>query len=211
MLFKKLSTLLLPLTIFGLLMTTSCVDGGGTNIEIDGVDGPHVRLLEDNIHITMVFENLQVDGGLRYVIPKYPNSYIEIAPDLATGALFMSIDLSLDDVLDDGLLLLDPQSLPGGRALPGIATGKLPAVAFTIEQFYGVTFYVGPEVFGFFMPVDLGIENGIVSARYYMDGNRAGTISLVGSDANGENSGLLLLLDFKGDLKKKLKRIADYY
>ena len=135
MLTKKLSLLLLPLTIISLLMTTSCIDGGGTNIEIDGVDGPHVKLQEDSINITMTFENLQVDGGLRYVIPKYPNSYIEIAPDVSSGALFMTIDLALDDVLDDGLLLLDPQSLPGGRALPGIATGKLPPLPLRLSNF----------------------------------------------------------------------------
>jgi hypothetical protein len=108
----------------------------------------------------------------------------------------MSINIAIKDVANVGLQNLDPQSLPGGRALPGVSTGRLPAVAFTIQKFKGVSFYVGPKLFGVFIPLNnLGIGNSIITARYYVSSTRVGNISLVGQDANGENSGLLLMLD----------------
>ncbi len=191
------------------LITTSCVDGdGGTNIEIPGVDGPKLILQDDNLLISMVFESIVLDGGLRYNIPKYPTSYIEISPDLQSAGTLMSVSVSLDDIFDMDASTLDPQKLPGGRNLPGVATGRLPAVAFSIEKFAGMTFYVGPEVFGMFVPTNLDIDGAIVSSRFYAMGDRAGTLSIVGRDENQENSGILLLLDIKGKTKKRLKKIA---
>ena len=63
----------------------------------------------------MVFENIILDGGLRYPVPKYPNSYIEVSPHLQSGGTMMSVSISLDDVFNGDLPRLDPQALPGGR------------------------------------------------------------------------------------------------
>jgi len=207
--FTKSKALFLSLFIGLSLITTSCVDGdGGTNITIPGVDGPKLILEKDNLLISMVFENIVLDGGLRYNIPKYPTSYIEISPDLQSAGTLMSVSVSLDDIFDIDADTLDPQKLPGGRALPGVSTGRLPAVAFSIEKFSGMTFYVGPEVFGIFVPTKLDMDGSIISSRFYAMGDRAGTLSIVGQDENEENSGILLLLDIKGKTKKKLKKIA---
>ena len=190
------------------LLITSCGDGtDGRNIEIAGVQGPTVTLNSDDVLIAMVFENIALDGGLRYAIPKYNNSYIEISPHLQSGGTLMSVSVSLDDIFDGGLQQLDPQKLPGGRALPGVPSGSLPAVAFSIEAFYNMAFYLGPDVYGIFVPVDLGIQNSIATFRFFVDGGRAGNISLVGNDVDEENGGILLLLDLKGATSKKdLKR-----
>lgn len=191
----------------------SCGDGSSArNISIPGVDGPYVTLQQDNVMISMVFENIQLDGGLRYAIPKYPNSYIEISPDLQSTGTLMSVSVSLDDIFNGGLNQLDPQRLPGGRALPGVKSGALPAVAFSIEKFYNMAFYLGSNVFGVFVPIDgLGIGNSMLTARYYINDTRGGNISLVGEDANGENSGILLMLDMGSSTTKKLKKIANKY
>ena len=56
-----------------LLMTlifTSCGDGSsGRNVQIAGVQGPTVTLLGQDVLIAFVFENVQLQGGLRYAIP----------------------------------------------------------------------------------------------------------------------------------------------
>ena len=72
-----------------------------------------------------------------------------------------------------------------------------------------MAFYVGPKFFGVFVPVNMniGVDN-IITARYYSGKARAGNISIVGKDSNGENSGFLLLLDMSATVKRKLKRIA---
>lgn len=212
-LFSKTRALFLSLVlVMASAFTTSCGDGDtGVNLKIPGVVGPTVTLQQDNVLISMVFENLQLDGGLRYNIPKYQNSYMELSPDLQSNGTLFSISVSLKDVFDDNLRLLDPQSLPGGRALPGVATGRLPAVAFSIPKFHNITFYLGPKFFGIFMPVNLDIDQAIVTARFYAGKIRAGNLSIVGKDANGENSGFLLLLDLSSSVQKQLKSVMKKY
>lgn len=183
----------------------------GLNVQIPGVQGPTVTLHEDNLLIAFVFESLVIDGGLRYNIPEYQSSYLEISPDLQSGGTLMAISVSLQDVFGDNLNRLDPQRLPGGRALPGVASGALPAVAFSIENFYNMAFYLGPQVFGVFVPYNAGIQESIASFRFYIGDKRMGNISLVGSDANGEHGGILLMLDMTTTVKKQLKKVAAQY
>ncbi len=202
-----MSSLILLAAVFG----TSCGDGK-TSLEIPGVTGPNLALQQDNLLISMVFDNIQLDGGLRYNIPQYNNSYIAIEPDLQSAGTLMSISVSLDDVFNGDLQLLPPQSLPGGRNLPGVSSGRLPAVAFSIPKWKNMSFYLGPKFFGVFVPVKLDIgQDNIVTARYYSGSARAGNISLVGPDANGENSGFVLLLDLNSTVKRRLKRVANKY
>jgi hypothetical protein len=209
---KTKNGIILGLFLLVSAITTSCGDGSdGRNIQIPGVDGPTVTLNQDNVLIAMVFENIQLDGGLRYPVPKYPNSYIEVSPHLQSGGTMMAVSISLDDVFNGDLQRLDPQALPGGRPLPGVPSGSLPAIAFSIEKFYGMGFYIGESVFGLFVPIKgLGIGNSVVTARFYSSGSRVGNISLVGEDTNGENSGILLMLDL-GKYKSKLKKLAKRY
>jgi hypothetical protein len=198
------STMILVSAAFG----TSCGEGR-TSLAIPGVDGPNLELQQDNILISMTFENIQLDGGLRYSIPKYNNSYIEIGPDLQSAGTLMSISVSLQDVFNGDLQLLPPQSLPGGRNLPGVSSGRLPAVAFTIPKWKNMAFYLGPKFFGVFVPVNLDIgQDNIITARYYSGSSRAGNISLVGKDKDGENSGFVLLLDLNSTVKRNLKKVA---
>lgn len=200
----KSSAALLIAALFSLTTLVSC-GGGSSNIEIPGVDGPHISLLEDSMIVQLNFENLHIEGGLRYVIPRYPNSWLEVSEG-AEGGTDMTMSLALSDIMNGDLLLLDPQTLPGGRALPGVAGGSLPAVAFSIESFNNMTFYAGPKVFGFFVPNEMGLDNSIATFRYYIGENRAGNISLVGNDADGENGGILLLLDLNSSTKRMLNR-----
>lgn len=187
------------------LFLFSCSKGGGKNIQIDGVKGPYVNKVEDDVKVSLVVESLSLDTGLRFPVPKFENSYVEITPDQNSDGTLFSASIKIEDLLDGNVTQLPEMSLPGGRALPGVASGKLPASAFTIEKFSNTTVYVGPEVFGLFVPVkNLGMGEGILTFRYYIQGNRAGNLSVVGADANGENEGILLLLDMTETVKQKL-------
>jgi hypothetical protein len=203
----KSRSLILALAISVGLFSTSCGNGtSASNIQVPGVNGMSVKLNQDNVLISMVFQQIQLDGGLRYNIPKYPNSYLEISPDLQSNGTLMAISISLKDAFDSKLQTLDPQTLPGGRALPGVAGGRMPAVAFSIEKFHNMSVYIGPKLFGVFIPLNnLGIGNTMITARYYTGSNRIGNISLVGEDANGQNSGLLLMLDMGASVQSQLK------
>lgn len=202
-----LVTLMLSFSV----LFTSC-GKSNTKLEIPGVDGPNVVLQEDNVIISMTFENLELEGGLRYAIPKYPNSYVAIEPDVFSTGTLMSISVSLDDVFDGSVSRLDPMTLPGGRNLPGVASGSLPAVAFSIEKFKNMAFYLGPKVFGVWVPLKkLGAPGAIITARFNSGSTRIGNISLVGEDQNGENAGFLLMLDISSYAEKRLKKLAKKY
>lgn len=194
--------------------STSCGDGSSTlNLKIPGVNGPTVTLSEDNVLISMVFSNISIEGGLRYNIPKYNQSYLEISPDFESGGTLMAISVSLQDIFyNSGLQRLDAQRLPGGRALPGVATGELPAVAFKITKFDYLSFYIGPKVFGVFVALDLPFDNLITTTKFYSGSKRLGNLSIVGKDENKANSGLLLLLNISNSKdEKQLKKIAKEY
>ncbi len=211
MLQKWKAVLFSTITASTLLFATACGKNDSSNIEIVGVKGPKVSLLQDNLLISMVFENVKLDGGLRYNIPKYKYSYLEISPDLESDGTLMSISVSLKDIFGGGLDVLDHQRLPGGRNLPGVRAGALPAVAFSIDKFPNMTFYLGKEVFGIFVPVNTGVDGAIASFRYYVAEKSAGIISIVGKDTNGENSGILLMLDMKGQIKSQLMNVYNKY
>ena len=210
---SKTKALLLSAALTVGVFSTSCGNGtSSSNIQVPGVNNMSVKLVQDNVLISMVFQNLQLDGGLRYNIPKYPNSYLEISPDLQSAGTLMAISVSLKDVFNTSLQTLDPATLPGGRSLPGVAGGRLPAVAFSIEKFKNMSFYLGPKLFGVFIPLkNLGIGNSIITARYYTGSNRIGNISLVGEDANGEHAGILLMLDMNAQVQTQLKSVAQKY
>lgn len=211
MLTKWKTSLFTVATVMTLGFTTSCGKNDATNIEIAGVKGPKVTLLQDNMMISAVFENVQLDGGLRYNIPKYKYSFLEISPDVESNGTLMQVSISLKDIVNGGLDKLDPQKLPGGRNLPGVKAGSLPAVAFTVEKFKNMTLYVGKDVFGIFLPASVGVEGAIASFRYYIGEKAAGTVSIVGTDASGENSGVLLMLNMTGQVKSQLMNVYKKY
>jgi hypothetical protein len=194
------ATVALSLSLF----SVSCGDSN-FNLSIPGVKGPTVSLIEDNVLVSMVFENISIDGGLRYAIPKYNYSYLEISPDLQSGGTLFAAYISLQDLFHGNLHLLPPQYLPGGRPLPGVLNGRLPAVAFSIEKFYNIAFYVGNNIFGIFVPVKMDIGSTIITARFYIGKKRSGNISVVGPDEQGQNSGVLLLLDLSTTQVNQLK------
>jgi hypothetical protein len=183
-----------------------------TTLKIPGVKGPVLTLVEDQVVISVVFEELHLQGGITTAIPKFPNSFLEVGPDFQSDGTVLTITVSLDDVLYNRVNKLDPQTLPGGRPLPGVAGGALPAVAFTVDQLKNMSFYVGPKFFGVFVPIPgLNINGAIVTHRFYTGKVRAGNISLVGNDNAGKNGGFLLLLDLTPQAVSQMKSLTRRY
>jgi hypothetical protein len=199
---RILKTILLSTVLF----LYSCGNSRKNPI-IPGIDGPRVDLQQDQVVISMVLEEISIIGGGAYTIPDYPNSFIEVSPDLQSPGTLVKVSLAIEDILGD-FTHLDPQALPDGRPLPGVASGKLPVLAVTIPELDDLSFYIGPDIFGLFVPISgLGFQQGVVTFRFYTGSSRAGNISIVGEDQNGENSGLLLMLDLKSRTKKLLKMV----
>ncbi|HLE11613.1 MAG: hypothetical protein A2504_14490 [Bdellovibrionales bacterium RIFOXYD12_FULL_39_22] len=203
------SVVLSLLAAFFMFGASKCTQGN-SNFQIEGVTGPSVIANDGGILINTAFKNITIEGEVR-IVPdpeKFPNSYVEIKPDLTSEGTLVTIHIDFLDLLEGDFSTENPLTLPGGRPLPGVAAGTLPAIAFTIEEFHNMTFYMGPEVFGVFIPSNLGIEGTILSYRFYSgDGQRVGNMSVVSNDVNGENGGLLLMMDLswiRGEHQRRL-------
>lgn len=192
--------------LMAITLTACGGKGTGKNPLIAGVTGPDVEVVNGRLILSMVFQNINIDGGATIPIPKYPNSSIQVGPDFASAGTILVLTISVSDFLGDKGTFFNPQTLPGGRPIPGIAAGIVPAVAIQVKQLMNMVFYVGPEVIGAFMPFNkLDMAGAIVSFRFYNKaGEPVGMLSLVGSDADGKNAGILALIraDLAGILKK---------
>lgn len=204
---NRINTLLLA---FILIFTVSCNNDGDSNVQLPGIDGPTVKLKKDEVRISALFSNIEISQDLYMPIPSLDYSYLSI--EGTDKGVALDISLSLQDILGDDAQTLPAQTLPGGRALPGVASGTLPATAFTVPKFNNMTFYVGNNIFGAFIPAEIGLSDGTIATfRYYVKGKRNGNISLVGADENGENEGFLLLLELTKKQQKYLKRLKRKY
>jgi hypothetical protein len=186
---------------------TGCGGSGkGVNTKIDGITGPDVELVNGRLVLSMVFNNINIDGGATIPIPKYPNSSVQVGPDFQSSGTLLVLTVSVSDFIKDKGTFFDPQTLPGGRPLPSVAAGKLPAVAVQVPQLFNSVLYVGPEVLGFFVPFQkLDLAGSILTFRFHNKaGEPVGILGLVGSDAQGKNAGILALMraDLLGIFKK---------
>jgi hypothetical protein len=180
--------------------------GSGVNPTIDGITGPNVELVNGRLILSMVFNNVSIDGGATIPVPKYPNSSVQVGPDFQSAGTLLVLTVSVTDFLGNKGAGLNPQALPGGRPLPSVAAGALPAIAIQVPQLFNSVFYVGPEVLGFFVPFQqLDLAGSILTFRFHNKaGEPIGILGLVGSDAAGKNAGILAMMraDLLGIIKK---------
>jgi len=206
---QKIYVVLIALTM---LLATSCgKNSSSTNTQVPGVNGPHVNFDSTNgtLLISAVFDFV-LDGGARVSpITRFPKSYIEIGPDLQSEGTLFAINLDIMEILNADPNMFDPQTLPGGRALPGLTSGKLPGFAMTVPKLKNLSFYLGQKLFGVFFPAPMmnKMKNSIATFRFKAGGSRIGNLSLVGGDSNGENGGFLLMLDLDAATKSRLKKL----
>jgi hypothetical protein len=120
--------------------------------------------------------------------------------------LFFQATLDFDDIENGDFEFVDPQALPGGRPLPGIVGGQLPAVALNVPAFMDTTFYLSKRVFGFFTPFKVNVD-AVITQRLVISGRHIGNISLVGIDENRENSGILLLFNLSKERVRELRKM----
>ena len=206
--FFRKNHLLKCLLVVTTMMAVSCGDNN-SNMEIPGVNGPSLNISQNKILINAEFLKIDLGREAEFLIPSFTDSKLSLSPNGQGGTNF-KVELSLEEILGD-VDFRDPQSLPGGRALPGVSTGSLPGISFTVPSFHNTTVYVGKNFFGIFYPVNLGLDDGIISSRFYLGKKAVGNLSLIGADDAGENAGFLLLLSINDTTKKYLKRVLKKY
>jgi len=201
MLFPRFAPVALALVVS---LGIGCGKGSSKNVKIDGVDGPRVSFVDGKLTLAVILKNAQIDFGVRVPLPYLPNSFLEVGPDFQTNGYLINLGVAAADVIalaKDHLQSLDPLTLPGGRPLPGISDGFLPGIAVQVPKLNDLSFYIGPTLFGAFIPVNLPWKDYMGTFRFYDGaGDSIGNISIVGKDANDRNSGFLLLLNLQGKI-----------
>jgi hypothetical protein len=177
----------------------------GVNPTIEGIVGPDVEFVNGRVVLSMVFMNIAIDGGATIPIPKYPNSSVQVGPDFQSAGTLLVVTISASDFLKDKGAAFPANSLPGGRPLPSVASGVMPAIAIQVPKLANAVFYVGPEILGVFVPFNkLNLAGSILSFRFHNKaGAPIGILALVGSDAAGANAGILAMMrvDLLGIIK----------
>lgn len=176
--------------------------------KIEGVKGPFFNVMDGRVLISMTLEQVEIIGGLVVPMGKLPNSTVEVTPAQEGGTLFQ-VAVDLKDIEMTDWNTVDPTQLPGGRPLPGIVGGQLPAFAVTVPQLADATVYASQKVFGFFLPFQLKVQ-AIATFRIVINGKNMGNLSLVGQDSAGDNSGLLVLMNLNSAGKAELKRLLKH-
>jgi len=189
-------------TILIVLATAACGKGSRKNIKIEGVEGPTVNFIDNKLTMAVVLKEAQIDFGARIPVPYMPNSFLEVGPDFQSNGYLINVGVDPRDVAalaKENVNILDPGALPGGRPLPGVASGELPSLAVQVPKLENIVFYVGPTLLGVFVPVKLPWKDYMGTFRFYDGaGDAIGNISVVGQDTQGLNSGFLLLINLRG-------------
>lgn len=190
------------------LFVVSCKKPASGPIQIPGVKGPNIEIVDQNMVISLDFETISFEFGGTFDIPKITGSTVGVNPSLETGGTLLQINLDMNQITNGNIELNEPTSLPGGRPLPGIRDGKLPAVSMTVPKFKDMTFYLSKKVFGIFVPFKVGI-NDIITYRLVVKERFIGTISLIGQDSEGANSGALMLINLTRENKAMLRKLMN--
>lgn len=198
----------LPILLLLSLLATSC-----GKLNIPGVKGPNLSTTETHATIDLTIENLDIDGTVSVEVPKFGDSFVALE-GLAEGGTTIGFNFDIDTLTNGTVEPLEPKTLPGGREIP-VLGGTLPGVAFNIPAAKNVHVYLGRKVYGFFLPIDFPSPvQGILTYEVKVKGKKYGLAAVVGNDDNGENSGLLILIDLNTlDQKtlRKLRRLQRMY
>lgn len=186
------------ITIFMLLfVSTSCLEQGKTP-KIPGVDGPKLNIVDGKVLLSVRLENVDLPGGISLpaslIDKKLKNSSVSVGTAFEGGTL-IQIAFDPTDVENDDFRVVPSQTLPDGRPFPFVTGGELPALAFHVPKAFDMTFYASKRAFGFFLPVKLPSDftlGGTIALK--INGKQLGVFTVVGNNADGEGSGLILML-----------------
>lgn len=154
---------------------------------------PDVKLtFGDPVTLTIPLKGQEILVGVKLDIPDVTGAFVELIPQVGNtpASVFLSVPAKAFDSPD--FRLRDPGTLPGGRPLPKVSEGKLPAVALVVPQWNNIVFYLGLEVAGLFVPTkgkdpDMQITFPISDNS----GRQIGFITRIPQE-NGENGGYFI-------------------
>lgn len=154
--------------------------------------------------LSAVFPLLEIPTGATIPLTGLGNSYIEVGPDFESGGALFVANISLAD------LLRNPDSfprvgLPDGRPIPGTRLGSLPGRAVNLPAFGTSLLYSDRDLFGLFLPIDLGnLPVNITTRMRDAEGNIIGMLTAVAKGGASGASGALFLFPIEGTSAQRI-------
>lgn len=160
--------------------------------KIQGVEGPHFNIVDGKVLITLKLLNISSQYGGQMFIPETSHSTIEVGPNIIDGGTLIQVSLDPSDI--KGVQVADdPNTLPDGRAIPGIPGGELPSLRID-TQLFNTSYYFSKTLFGIYLPFNFNTQGLGASYEFQIGGKATGNIGIVASEQNKKNSGLLIFL-----------------
>lgn len=187
------------LFLLGFLLLPACGQYSGSGDgNIEGVSKYSFTVANGRATLAVVFDKLKIDAGVRIPLQRPADGYIEMGPDFNSGGTLFVISAPLASLLGGNGDLLQV-GLPDGRPIPGVYNGVIGAVAVKLPLF-GISYlYLGSDVYGIFLPLELPNVPVIVTTKMRDEkGNIIGIISGIPKGSKGQISGVLFLFPVEG-------------
>ena len=175
--------------------------------EIPGVVGPIFNIMDGKVMITMKLLKANLNVGARLPIPKTKDSFFEVSPNVEDGGTLIVFYVDVDDLKSIDLGVSQSNTLPDGRAIPGIAGGELHDSVRVDTELLDLSFYFHKKLFGVFMP--LGWDTNGMGGYWnvVLNNKNFGLLGLVASDDQGHSAGLILFLRLEALKDRQLKKL----
>lgn len=188
-----------------LFLQTGCGTKNSTgNGQVEEIGKFDFNITGGRASLSVAFPKLTIDAGTRIPLRGLSaNSYIELGPDFESGGLLFVASVALTDLANNNSL--QSLGLPDGRLIPGTRSGVLPARVVGLPLFGNSLFYQGGDVFGLFLPIDLGaLPVNITTRMRDQAGNIVGVLTAVAKGAKNGVSGALFLFPVENTLSEKV-------
>lgn len=181
------------LITLSLLLISSC--GKQPKLpEIPGVKGPLFNVMDGKVVVTVKLLKANLNVGARVPVPKTKASYFEVAPNLEDGGTMAVFYLDVADLKDMNIGVGDGNTLPDGRAIPGIPGGTLQGSLRADTEILDMSFYFHKTLFGFFIPLGWDTNGFAGYWNVIIKEKNIGLLGAVASDENGHGAGIILFL-----------------
>ncbi len=191
---------------FAIVLATGCKQSVP---KINGVKGPLFNVLNGQVIVTIKLLNANIPAGLKAPIPKTKNSSFELAPNAIDGGMMLVMYLDVEDLKSVDIGVGDGNTLPDGRALPGVAGGVLQNSIRFDTQWKNISFYYHQKLFGVWMP--FGFETAGVSGYWNIKvgGKNVGFLGIVGSEAPDKKAGGIFMLRLDNLKNAQFKKLIE--
>ena len=203
---KEFRSLKMMFLTLALLVATSC--GNSPKLpEIPGVKGPVFNLLDGKVLVTVKLLRANLNVGARVPIPKTKASSFEVSPNLEDGGTLVVFSLDIEDLKDMNIGVGDGNTLPDGRAIPGIPGGTLTDSLRVDTELLDMSFYFHKSLFGFYIPLGWNTNGFGGYWNVVINDKNIGLLGAVSSNDQGHGAGFILFLRLQQLKTKEFQKL----